>query len=136
MNGRTMKGCWEAFTLKEGSSTRLQRIGGRDTLVLEPGTTFGYSHPLLSSRQKSIQLSGTGLQGRIKWQSYEAKSLSCFHQERLRCIVPPNLWSLQFPLLQFGNRKRRKGARCGNGYRASACSRSAETWAGGQSFCR
>ena len=40
-----------AFTLKEGSA-RIQRIGGRDALVLEPGTTLEYSHPLLSSSKE------------------------------------------------------------------------------------
>lgn len=60
-----------AFTLKEGSA-RIQRIGGRDALVLEPGTTLEYSHPLLSS-SKEHTVSGLVYRSG-KWQSYEAGS--------------------------------------------------------------
>ena len=60
-----------AFTLKEGSA-RIQRIGGRDALVLEPGTTLEYSHPLLSS-SKEHTVSGLVYRSG-KWQSYEAES--------------------------------------------------------------
>lgn len=45
-----------AFILKAGSA-RTERIDGRDALVLEPGTTPEYRHPLLSP-PKSIQLVG------------------------------------------------------------------------------
>lgn len=45
-----------AFILKAGSA-RTERIDGRDALVLEPGTTLEYRHPLLSP-PKSIQLVG------------------------------------------------------------------------------
>ena len=86
-----------------------------------------------SPRPKSIQLVGwfTGqVNGRVM------KRGRVFHQERLRCIVPPTLVITNFPLLQLETGSSGKGIRCGNGYRASACSRSAETWAGGQSFCR
>lgn len=60
-----------AFTLKEGSA-RTQRMGGRDALVLEPGTTLEYHHPLLSlSKEHTI----SGLVYRSgKWQSYETES--------------------------------------------------------------
>ena len=57
--------------MKEGSA-RIQRIGGRDALVLEPGTTLEYSHPLLSS-SKEHTVSGLVYRSG-KWQSYEAGS--------------------------------------------------------------
>lgn len=59
-----------SFTLKEGAA-RTQRIDGRDALVLEPGTTLEYRHPLLSpSKEHTI----SGLVYRSgKWQSFEAE---------------------------------------------------------------
>ena len=60
-----------AFTLKEGSARTL-RMDGRDALVLEPGTTLEYSHPLLSS-SKEHTVSGLVYRSG-KWQSYEAES--------------------------------------------------------------
>lgn len=60
-----------AFILKAGSA-RTERIDGRDALVLEPGTTLEYRHPLLSpSKEHTI----SGLVHRLGgWQSYEAES--------------------------------------------------------------
>ena len=58
-----------------------------------------------SPRPKSIPLVGwfTGqVNGRVM------KRGRVFHQERLRCIVPPNLWSLPISVTTIGNRKRRK----------------------------
>ena len=59
-----------SFILKEGTA-RTQRIDGRDALVLEPGTTLEYRHPLLSpSKEHTI----SGLVYRSgKWQSFEAE---------------------------------------------------------------
>ena len=58
------------FILKVGS-VRTERIDGRDALVLEPGTTLEYRHPLLSpSKEHTI----SGLVHRLgRWQSYEAE---------------------------------------------------------------
>ena len=59
-----------AFILKAGSA-RPERLDGRDALVLEPGTTLEYRHPLLSpSKEHTI----SGLVHRLgRWQSYEAE---------------------------------------------------------------
>ncbi len=60
-----------AFSLKEGSA-RLQRIDGRDALVLEPGTVLEYRHPQLSPK-KEHTFSGLVYQAG-KWQGYEAEA--------------------------------------------------------------
>lgn len=60
-----------SFKLKEGAA-RTQRIAGHDALVLEPGTTLEFLHPLLSPSAEhtlSVLVYRLG-----KWQSDEVKS--------------------------------------------------------------
>ncbi len=60
-----------SFKLKQGAA-RTQRIAGRDALVLEPGTTLEFLHPLLSPSTEhtlSVLVYRLG-----KWQSDEVKS--------------------------------------------------------------
>lgn len=59
-----------AFALKEGSA-RTYRMGGRDALVLEPGTTMEYRHPLLSPAKEHTVSAWVYRSG--KWQPYEAE---------------------------------------------------------------
>lgn len=60
-----------AFVLKEGTA-RTQRLDGRDALVLEPGTTLEFRHPLLSPN-KEHTISGLVYKSG-KWQSFEAET--------------------------------------------------------------
>lgn len=59
-----------AFVLKEGAA-RTCRIGGRDALMLEPGTVLEYCHSLLSP-SKEHTLSGLVYRSG-KWRSYETE---------------------------------------------------------------
>lgn len=60
-----------AFCLKEGTA-RVQRIDGKDALVLEPGTTLEYRHPLIAPEKEHTY---TGLVYKVgRWQSFAAES--------------------------------------------------------------
>jgi len=60
-----------AFTLKQGNA-RIQRFDGRDALVLEPGTTLEYVHPLITPDKEHTF---TALVYRDnKWQALDAES--------------------------------------------------------------
>lgn len=60
-----------AFTLQKGSA-RIRRMGGRDALVLEPGTVLEYRHALLSPLKPHTLSAWTYTDGR--WQEYAAEA--------------------------------------------------------------
>ncbi|NMA72612.1 MAG: family 43 glycosylhydrolase [Bacteroidales bacterium] len=59
-----------SFKLKEGIA-RTQRISGRNALVLEPGTTLEFQHPLLSPSKEHTFHGMTYESG--KWKEYKAE---------------------------------------------------------------